>query len=200
MMNGTQGYGEDAAAFIERTESIPFESKHRQTIHLIPSEPCRTLDIGAGCGADAAGFAALGHSVLAVEPTAELRAAGIALHPSDRIEWGDDYLPDLNWTRARGERFDVILIAAVWMHLDEEERRRAMPNVASLLRPGGVLILSLRHGPVPPSKRMFEVSAIETIGLAEAQGLRCLVNAEAESLQEGNRRVGVTWSHLAFAQ
>jgi hypothetical protein len=33
----------------------------------------RGLDIGAGTGRDAAGFAALGHRVLAVEPTAALR-------------------------------------------------------------------------------------------------------------------------------
>ena len=32
----------------------------------------------------------------------------------------------------------------------EDERRRAMPNVGSLVREGGVLIKSLRHGPEPP--------------------------------------------------
>lgn len=198
MVKGTQGYGEDAAAFIERTEAIPFSSKHRQVIHLVPTSPCRILDVGAGCGADAAGFAALGHSVLAVEPTPELRDAGIARHPSDRIEWGDDSLPDLVWTRARRQRFDLVVIAAVWMHLDEGERKRAMPHVASLLAAGGTLFLSLRHGLVPPAKRMFPVTAAETIALAEAQGLRCVINVEAESLQAGNRRAGVTWTHLAF--
>lgn len=150
--------------------------------------------------ADAAGFAALGHSVLAVEPTEALGRAGMELHPPERIEWEDDSLPHLVQTRARAGRFDIVLIAAVWMHLDVGERQRGMPHVASLMRPDGVLLMSLRHGPVPLGRRMFEVSARETIVLAEAVGLKCMVNLEAESVQEGNRRAGVTWTHLAFAR
>jgi protein-L-isoaspartate O-methyltransferase len=36
------------------------------------------LDIGSGTGRDAAGLAAMGHSVVAVEPTAELRIGAAA--------------------------------------------------------------------------------------------------------------------------
>ena len=50
-----------------------------------------------------------------------------------------------------------------------------MPRVAKLLRAEGVLALSLRHGPVPPGRRMFEVTADETIGLAQTEGLRLLL-------------------------
>jgi hypothetical protein len=48
-----------------------------------------------------------------------------------------------------------------------------MPRVAGLVRLGGVMMLSLRYGPVPPGRRMFDVSADETIRLARAEGLRC---------------------------
>ncbi len=198
MINGTQGYKEEAEEFIKRSESIPFAEKHQHVLHLIPIVPCSILDIGAGTGADAAAFAALGHRVVAVEPTDALRLAGMTLHPSEQIEWGNDSLPDLAWTRQRGQKFDVVMITAVWMHLEERERHQAMPKVASLLKRGGILILSLRHGPVPPKRRMFEVSAEETIRLAQAQGLRSLLNVDAESVQPGNRLAGVTWSHLAF--
>jgi 2-polyprenyl-3-methyl-5-hydroxy-6-metoxy-1,4-benzoquinol methylase len=198
MINGTQGYREEAEAFIQRSESIPFAEKHQHILHLIPSIPCSILDIGAGSGADVAVFAALGHKVVAVEPTDELRLAGMALHPSAQIEWGNDSLPDLAWTRKRGQRFDVVMITAVWMHLDEAERQQAMPKVTSLIQRGGRLIMSQRHGPVPPGRRMFEVSAAETIRLAQMQGLRCILNVEAESIQPGNRLAGITWSHLAF--
>ena len=37
-----------------------------------------------------------------------------------------------------------------------------MGRVAGLLRPGGLMTLLLRHGPVPQGRRMFEVSAAET--------------------------------------
>lgn len=64
------------------------------------------------------------------------------------------------------------MLTAVWMHLDHKERQVAMPSVASLLASDGTLVLSLRHGPVPNGRRMFEVSAEETILLANQCGLR----------------------------
>jgi SAM-dependent methyltransferase len=198
MVSGTQGYREEAAELVKRYESIPFAEKHRAVLHLIPSAPCRVLDIGAGTGADAAYLVALGHWVVAVEPTDELRLPGIALHPSARIDWVSDSLPDLAVTRQRGQQFDVIMLTAVWMHLDARERQHAMPQVASLLRRGGVLIMSLRHGPLPPRRRMFAVSAAETIELAHAHGLRSILHVHTASAQPVNRQAGVTWSHLAF--
>ena len=62
-------------------------------MHLFPRPPARVFDIGAETGRDAAGFAALGHSVMVVEPTAELRTRAIGLHASPRIEWLDDSKP-----------------------------------------------------------------------------------------------------------
>jgi len=73
-----------------------------------------------------------------------------------------------------------------------------MPNVASLVREAGVVIMSLRHGPIPPGRRMFDVSAEETIQLARIQGLQPLLNLRTESIQQANRSVGVTWTRLAF--
>lgn len=199
MISGTQGYREEAEELVKRYESISFAEKYQAVLHLIPSAPCRVLDIGAGTGADAACFAALGHRVVAVEPTDELRLPGMALHPSARMEWVNDSLPDLVVVRKSGQQFDVIMITAVWMHLDERERQHAMPQVASLLRNGGVLIMSLRHGPVPPRRRMFAVSAAETIQLAHAHGLRSILTVHTASVQPVNRQADVTWSHLACA-
>jgi hypothetical protein len=87
-------------------------------------------------------------------------------------------------------------MTAVWMHLDEAERRRAMPNVASLLRPCGILAMTLRYGPVPPGRRMFEVSTVETIALAADAGLELLVEEDAPTLLK--RAVPVTWKRLVF--
>jgi len=84
------------------------------------------------------------------------------------------------------------------MHLDALQRRNAMPRVASLIAAGGMMIMSLRHGPVPQGRRMFEVSGDETIQLAQAQGLDAVLNLRTDSVQEVNRRAGVTWTRLAF--
>lgn len=197
-VSGTEGYGEDAAALLVQYESITFQQAQGSILHLLPSAPCRVLDIGAGTGRDAAGFAGLGHRVLAVEPTDAFRAGAAALHPNPHIEWLDDSLPDLARVTARAELFDVVMLNAVWMHLDKQQRRRAMPIVASLVRPGGVMILSLRYGPVPPGRRMFAVPAEETIGLAETEGLALIWN---RAHQDGIlKRPGVSWTRLAFAR
>jgi SAM-dependent methyltransferase len=136
-VSGTEGYAESADSLAELYESISFANVHRDILHLIPAMPSRVLDIGAGTGRDAAAFAALGHSVVAVEPTLELRAHGQRLHGSARITWLDDALPDLRNLHERGEHFDLIMLSAVWMHLDSVQRRRAMRRITSLLRPGG---------------------------------------------------------------
>jgi len=91
-----------------------------------------------------------------------------------------------------------VMLTAVWMHLDEAQRRLAMPRVASLVRQGGVMIMSLRHGPVPPGRRMFEVAADETIRLAEAEGLTPILQRDG---QVGVlRRPGISWTQLAFSK
>jgi SAM-dependent methyltransferase len=194
-VNGTENYAAEAPELFKRYESISFADAHRLVMHLIPTAPSRVLDIGSGTGRDAAGFAALGHSVVAVEPTEELRRGAMLLHPSPMIDWLDDSLPDLVAMRTRGEEFDVVMLTAVWMHLDGLQRRQALPNVAALVRNSGVVIMSLRHGPVPPGRRMFEVSAEETIALAQPLGLRCILRREAAP---SLRQPGVTWTWLAF--
>jgi SAM-dependent methyltransferase len=200
MIPSAKGYAEEAEDLIGYYESIPFADKHRAFLHLFPSHPSRVLDIGAGTGADAAWFADKGHRVVAVEPTKELRLPGMALHPSPSIAWLDDSLPRLAATVRRKQKFDVIMMTAVWMHLDGREREIAMPRVASLLSAKAVLAMTLRHGPVPAGRRMFEVSAQETIALAETHGLQAILSTRAESVQSINRQAGVTWSCVALSR
>jgi len=193
---GTAGYGENAEALVKQYEGISFHDVHRQVAHLLPEPPARVLDVGAGTGRDAAALAAKGYTVTAVEPTPELRERAMALHPEPGIEWLGDSLPDLVTLADRAQSYDAVMLTAVWMHLDEAERARAMPRVARLLRPGGVMILSLRHGPVPPGRRMFEVSVEEMTRAAEAEGLERVLHLERK---DGLfNRAEVSWTRLAF--
>jgi len=127
-ISGTENYAEEAPELLKRYESISFADAHGPVLHLIPPAPCHVLDIGAGTGRDAAGFATLGHSVVAVEPTEELRRGAMLLHSSPMIEWLDDSLPNLAAVRARSEEFHDVMLSAVWMHPDEAQRRMAMPS------------------------------------------------------------------------
>lgn len=191
----TAGYAEEADRLAVQYESIAFADVHAAVLPFFPSAPADVLDVGAGTGRDAAALSELGHRVVAAEPTAELRAHGERLHAARTILWLDDGLPDLAATRALGRRFDLVLLTAVLMHLDAPERRAAIATLAGLLAPGGRLVLSLRHGPVPPGRQMFDVSADEVSG----EGARhALVERHRASRGDMFARGGVTWSHLVL--
>ncbi|WDR05070.1 class I SAM-dependent methyltransferase [Devosia rhodophyticola] len=194
----TQGYPETAEALVPIYESRGYIDVHRQVAHLFPKAPGTVLDIGAGTGRDAAGFAAIGHKVIAVEPVDEFRLPAARRHPDPAIEWVDDCLPHLSKIAGRAKQFDLIIMTAVWMHLDATERKLALPIITSLLKPEASLVLTLRHGPVPAGRRMFNVTASETIALAKTCGLAptlCLLDQASSGNQPD-----VTWTKLAFAQ
>ncbi len=195
-LSGTEGYSEEAESLAARYERLTFERVHGDALPLFPKPPASVLDIGAGTGRDAAALAARGHKVVvAVEPTTELREHGKKIHAAHKIKWLDDGLPDLDKVFDLDRRFDLVLLTAVWMHLDKDQRRPAMASVASLTEPGGRIVLSMRHGPVPEGRRMFPVTPAETVALAEWQGLRTLYNKPRADMQG---REGVSWTWLVF--
>lgn len=87
-----------------------------------------------------------------------MQTIGRRLHPPAAIEWRQDSLPDLAETRAAGETFDLIILSAVWMHVKPEERQQALETLASLLKPGGRIYLTLRIGPSEPARGIYRVS------------------------------------------
>ncbi|WP_415959765.1 class I SAM-dependent methyltransferase [Streptomyces sp. 021-4] len=191
---GTAGYAEAADALAVQYEEVTFHQVHCDVLQLVPAQPARILDVGAGTGRDAAALAARGHHVVAVEPTVELRAHGQRLHESSVIDWADDTLPDLPLRQHPG-RFDAVFATAVWMHLNTEERRSGMARIVALLVPGGRFFINLRHGPVPNGRHMFDVSAAETVQLGCKYGLQTLHYSERPDL---HGRDDVRWSCLVL--
>jgi protein-L-isoaspartate O-methyltransferase len=191
---GTDGYDAEAPVLAQRYEALRFDQVHAAILHLLPTTPSRVLDIGAGTGRDAAALAALGHRVVAVEPTEGLRQAAIERHAAAAIVWIDDGLPALERVRALGDLYDVIMLTAVWMHLDAGERELGMDALSALLAPGGIAVFMLRHGPVPAGRRMFDVTWQETAALGARHGLEARFAASQPPLSTGNWQAGVTWS------
>lgn len=187
---GTQGYSAEAPELLKRYERFGFVEAHHGDVDLVPPAPLDVLDIGAGTGRDAAWFAQRGDRVTAIEPTREMREGGMKLHPEPNIAWIEDNLPDL--ASVRGRSFDLVWLSAVWMHFDVEERARNMQSVAPLVRPGGTLMITLRHGPVPEGRRMFEVAPEETIALARTHNLTCVREGEF------GREESYWWTRLWF--
>ncbi|MFE2271088.1 class I SAM-dependent methyltransferase [Streptomyces lavendulae] len=191
---GIVGYGEAADELVVQYEGVTFDEVHSDVLHLVPALPGRILDVGAGTGRDAAALSGRGHSVVAVEPTRELRAHGQRIHAGCGIDWVDDSLPGLVLSQHTGQ-FDAVFATAVWMHLTSAEREVAMARVAALLVPGGRFFIHLRHGPVPNQRRMFDVSAAETAELGRRYGLRTIHRSERRDL---HGRDSVRWSCLVL--
>ena len=110
------------------------------------------LDVGSGSGRDAAWLTEMGHEIVAVEPADKLRKKAEQLHPHPSIQWINDSLPTLAEVYKLNLRFDLILVSAVWMHIAPGHRERSFRKLVNLLKPGGALILTLRHGPSPDER------------------------------------------------
>ena len=194
-----EGYAAAAkVGLIARFEAINCAELYRPVVDLLPARPARVADIGAGTGRDAAWFADQGHTVLAIEPVDELRDAGISMHRSASIEWLDDRLPELTVSLTRG-KFDLVLLSGVWQHLNDTDRLCAMTSIATLTRPMGRLVMSLRHGPGAPGRPVFQVDPAETISAAKHHGFSLMRTADAPSMQAENRSSGVWWTWLVFS-
>src|SRR3546814_10754539 len=145
MNNVLSGYVSASAELTPRFEAISTADLFAPVRERLPTMATRVVDIGAGTGRDAAWFAGNGHQVLAVEPVQELRAAGIALHKDVRITWLDDRLPELSAVMQE-PRFDLVILSAVWQHLDEDDRAVAIRHLGKMTSHGGLLLLSFRQG------------------------------------------------------
>lgn len=193
------GYPEAADALVAQYESVSFEQAHRAVLHYLTLPPARVADLGAGSGRDAAALAARGHEVYAVEPVARMRDAARLLHAdADGVTWLDDSLPELDTLSLEAEQsgeFSLILASAVWMHLSRAERDLGLRRVARLLRPQGRLVLTLRHGPVPAGRRMFEVDPVEVMIAADGCGLEL---AHLSHVADALGRPEVSWSNVVL--
>lgn len=100
-----------------------------------------------------------------------MRRSARERYPSRRIQWLDDRLPGLDEVHRLWLGFDLILLSAVWMHVKPADRHRAFRKLATLLKPGGLLIMSLREGPSEPDRPMWPAPVGEIEALARIHGL-----------------------------
>jgi len=197
MTDPVHGYDERAAVFVHQYEQLDPESVHAAFLDSLPDGADRlALDIGAGSGRDAAWLRRKGFEVVAVEPAPGMRLAGRSLHPDPLIRWMDDRLPSLAATHRLGLAFDVILLSGVLMHVPPSDRARAFRKVVTLLKPGGVLLISVRDGSGDSDRPMWPVSRGEIEGYARTHGLNVARIGSNPDLQG---RTAVTWTTFVLA-
>lgn len=187
-------YDREAARLAQVYEGLAPQTIHAAFLPHLPAKPGLALDIGAGSGRDAAWLAGMGHSVVAVEPSAGFIAEGEKRHGDKPIHWLRDGLPALESLRGQEGRFDTVLLSAVWMHLPPEQRPEAMARLKELLAPGGRILISLRHGKPDPERAMFSVSEEEVVALAGSAHAPTRVSDPAVTDLQG--RGDVWWSYM----
>jgi len=195
--NGFLPYNAEAPLLRTRYAVIPFSDRHLLFKKYYPAKPALILDVGSGIGVDAKGFADLGHTVVAVEPADEMRRLAMMDNDHENITWIADYLPTLEKVTTQKLSFDFILASASFMHLNAVRAQQGFESLSNLLTQHGHLAVSLRHGPVPEGRTMFDISPEVAQGLSEIAGLRVVDHTEGA----GQKNVpGVTWSNMVFVK
>ncbi|MGC9458867.1 class I SAM-dependent methyltransferase [Vibrio genomosp. F10] len=175
-------YNENANQLVKQYDSIDFELVHQSWQAYWPSSGEQVLDVGAGSGRDARWFDQQGCSVVAVEPAKELRQLGSS-NLSPLVQWLDDSLPALTHTIKLSGPFDLILVSAVWMHLDCAQRAESLTTLSKLLCANGTLVITLRHGCFNDSREANSVSVEEIEQLTQTSELTiCSVADSTDSL------------------
>ncbi len=200
-----QFYNKNATELAKQYLSKTFEEVHQSWAQFLPAiienPNARILDLGAGAGRDAKHIAELAKikhkienniQVYAVEPATELADLGAKVTKGLKVKWLNDALPSLSVITKQEVSFDLILLSAVWMHIPQSARARSIRKLANLLKPGGKLVISLRHGQTEDDfkqRKMHVVCADELKRLATDVGLFTKLETQKEADKLGRKHV-----------
>jgi SAM-dependent methyltransferase len=200
-----QFYNDNATELAQQYLSKSFDEVHQSWSQFLPSiienPNARILDLGAGSGRDAkhlAELAAKTHNtknniqILAAEPAKALSQLGQKTTQGLNVKWVEDSLPALSNVTKQEISFDLILLSAVWMHIPPSDRARSIRKLANLLKPGGKLVISLRHGQTDEEckqRKMHHVCAGELKQLATDVGLFTKLKTAKEEDKLGRNHV-----------
>jgi SAM-dependent methyltransferase len=195
-MKSWSAYDDSASDYFDSYEKLEFSTVHRAFLRFLPPKGSRCLDVGAGSGRDAAALAKRGYLVTAVEPSSKLLFLAKTHHAGLGIRWVSDSLPVLSAVKSFGEKFDFVLISAVWMHLQQEDWIPALQSLRSVLRGDGKIAVTLRYGGDNASRGMHSVDIAKLIQCAANQGLVPVYQSRRNADQLGR---AVEWRKVVFS-
>lgn len=192
-------YSRNAARLSERYESIT--GSVAQYFQVAFPVGARVLDIGAGSGRDTVQLLSLGYDAYGVEPSQEMRAQALDLHPELCDRLGASALPNLG--QPFEGAFDGVLCSAVLMHLPREQILDAAFAIRDVLREGGRLLISIpsaRPDLTPDHRdangRLFTPLPADYLELLfERLGFHLVSKWVSD---DGLKREGYTWRTLLF--
>ncbi|WP_434451624.1 class I SAM-dependent methyltransferase [Lentzea sp. E54] len=124
-------FGAQAEAYAEHRPDYPVAAIRWALEPLGTSERLEVLDLAAGTGKLTAGLVAEGHRVTAVEPNEQMLSELVRrVHDVRALPGHAEHIPVPDQT------VDAVLVGTAFHWFDQE---KALPEIARVLRPGGVL-------------------------------------------------------------
>lgn len=186
-------YNKNAKHLFGKYQSLNPDILHANWLKHLPLKSGLALDVGGGSGRDSNWLAKKGWEVIAVEPSKALMELGKKATKGYKVKWVDDSLPELSKLKMHRQSFSLILVNAVLMHLPQQLRDASIEKLSSLMTEGSVLIITLRQGPNPETRKFYEVSPDEIVRFAQKKGLQVEVN---DTVPDRLGRDGVVWQTI----
>lgn len=195
-------YNKNAEFISSRYESV--ESPLKQFISEIIKPGYSVLDIGCGSGRDLTFLNEKGCSVTGIDPSEELLAEAKKQHPELAEKLYKGSLPD-DLKAITNNKFDVILLSAVIMHLNDKSLKDSVGELKKNLNENGLIVIShcisrqsLDKKNRESNGRLFIIRTSEQVeNLLKEAGLTLLKKiTRKDSLQ----REGIIWETLFFAR
>ena len=124
-------FGAQAEAYAEHRPDYPVAAIRWALEPLARSERLEVLDLAAGTGKLTAGLVAEGHRVTAVEPNEQMLSELVRrVHDVRALPGHAEHIPVPDHT------VDAVFVGTAFHWFDQE---KALPEIARVLRPGGVL-------------------------------------------------------------
>lgn len=124
-------FGAQAEAYAEHRPDYPVAAIRWALEPLGSSERLEVLDLAAGTGKLTAGLVAEGHRVTAVEPNEQMLSELVRrVHDVRALPGHAEHIP------VRDESVDAVFVGTAFHWFDQA---KALPEIARVLRPGGVL-------------------------------------------------------------
>lgn len=163
-----QSFGAWAGSYNAFRPSYP-PAVFDRLFELVGKSPIQALDLGAGTGQLTRDLVARGVDVIAVEPDERMRAVLTANLDIPALEGSAEQIP------LPDASVDLVTCGAMWHWVDQA---RALPELARVLRPGGVLAImwNLRDDRHDWVRQMEQAVSLP-------DGYRWFLEAEAPKLQ-----------------
>ncbi|HSI44490.1 MAG TPA: methyltransferase domain-containing protein [Methylotenera sp.] len=191
-------YNQNSRYYFDQYNSLKFSKVHRSFSKFLPVVGSNILDVGSGSGRDAFALAKKGYFVTAVEPSTGMLNLAKQYFHHEKITWMKDSLPSLASLKSSKQKYDFILLSAVWMHINPEKRKRSLRTLAELLSEKGVLAITLRIGPTIPERFIHDADVKSLVDLAKSIKLEIIYMSRFN--KDSLSREDIRWQKIVLTK